>query len=619
MARQRLNLIIPALCLLLGISTAVVYWPAIHFGFINYDDGPYIYANTHVLAGLTWKSIAWAFTSPHSATWHPITGLSHMLDIQFFGLNPHEEHAVNLLCHICNAILLFLFLERLTKRIWSSAIVAALFAIHPTHIESVAWISERKDVLSTFFGLLTLLAYANYVSRKSEVRNSKSNRKVEGQATKDAKHTKGSFFYILALGLFALGLMSKPMLVTLPFVMLLLDFWPLRRLQLSTFTFQPATTALHRSTAPLRLVLEKFPFLALSLISSVITFYVQRSSGAMMSSQGAPFSSRLANALVSYVRYIAKTIWPAKLALPYPLEASWPGYDVAGALLILLAISVLVVLAARRRPYLAVGWCWFLGMLVPVIGLIQVGMQSMADRYTYLPSVGLFIMLVWTLAESRLNAARLRFALGSAAFLIVGAYAITTRAQVNYWRDSITLFTHTIELYPNADEARGNLALALSNAGRLEEAVAHFNIVLQSQPDDPEMNFDIAVALNGLGKAKEAIRHYRHGLLVAPNSPEALNNLAWILATNPNPQLRNGRDAVELAEKACKLSDYKRAMFLGTLAAAYAEASRFPDAISTAEKAITLAESTNQSELATKNRELLELYRAGKPYRETGG
>jgi tetratricopeptide (TPR) repeat protein len=311
-------------------------------------------------------------------------------------------------------------------------------------------------------------------------------------------------------------------------------------------------------------------------------------------------------------------VWPANLALPYPLEPSWPAYAIAGAFLILLAISVVVIVTARTRPWLAVGWFWFCGMLVPVIGLIQVGMQSMADRYTYFPSVGLFIMAVWPLAESRLNFARLKYALGAASMVVLGCYAIAARAQVNYWRDSITLFTHTIELYPTADEARGNLALALSNAGRLDEAVAHFKIVLQSQADDPEMNFDIAVALNGLGKTKEAIQHYRHGLLAAPDSPDALNNLAWILATNPDAQLRNGRDAVDLAEKACRLTDNKRAMFLGTLAAAYAEAGRFTEAVPTAEQAIRLADVMNQPELAAKNRQLLELYRSGKPYRDTG-
>jgi Tfp pilus assembly protein PilF len=339
----------------------------------------------------------------------------------------------------------------------------------------------------------------------------------------------------------------------------------------------------------------------------------------MMPLKGVPFSNRLANALVSCIRYIAKTICPTKLALPYPLETSWPAYDVAVAFLILLAISVFVVLTARTRPYLVVGWFWFCGMLVPVIGLIQVGMQSMADRYTYLPGVGLFIMAVWTLAESRLNTAKWKVALATASILVIGLYGFTARAQVNYWRDSITLFTHAVEVYPNADEARGNLALALSNDGRLEEAVAHFNIVLQSQPDDPEMNFDIAVALNGLGKTKEAIQHYRHGLLANSNSPDALNNLAWILSTHPDAQFRNGRDALELAEKACRLTDYKRAMFLGTLAAAYAEARRFSEAVSMAERAVQLAESSNQPQLAAKNRELLELYRAGKPYRETGG
>jgi len=314
MAKQLPSLTIPALCVLLAFCTAIVYWPAIHFGFINYDDPPYVTANPHVLAGLTWESIAWAFTSAHSATWHPLTGLSHMLDIQLFGLNPREEHAVNLLFHISNTILLFLLLARLTARVLPSAIVAALFALHPMHVESVAWISERKDVLSTFFGLLCLLTYGNYVSRKPELRNSKP------ETNPKSRTSSGKIYYALALLLFALGLMSKPMLVTLPFAMLLLDFWPLHRFQFASFNPRPATPSLQRSTTPpLRLVLEKLPFFALSVVSSVITFCVQRTSGAMMPVQGAPFGNRLANALVSYVRYLAKTIWPTKLALPYPL------------------------------------------------------------------------------------------------------------------------------------------------------------------------------------------------------------------------------------------------------------------------------------------------------------
>jgi tetratricopeptide (TPR) repeat protein len=623
MANRRLTTITPIICLCLALSTAIVYSPAMHFGFINYDDGLYVSANPHVIAGLTWNSIAWAFTHAHSATWHPLTGLSHMLDIQLFDMNPHEQHAVNLLLHICNTVLVFLLLDRTTKRRWPSGIVAALFALHPTHVESVAWISERKDVLSTFFGLLSLLAYAAYAQARFETPDSKSETisksQVRKQATSNTPHSElrtahTAVFYGLCLFLFALSLMSKPMLVTLPFLMLLLDFWPLGRGGRNEG--QAGKKFNVRCFLPL--IWEKLPFLALSLISCVITFYVQRTSGAMMPLKGVPFSDRLANALISYVRYIAKTIWPAKLALPYPLEPSWPGYYVAGAFLILLAISILVVLSARKRPYLAVGWLWFCGTLVPVIGLIQVGMQSMADRYTYLPSIGLFIMVIWTFAESRLNAAKFRFALGTICIVIIGLYAFTARAQVSLWRDSITLFNHTVELYPNADEARGNLALALSNAGRFEEAVAHFKIVLQSQPDDAEINFDIAVALNALGKTKAAIDYYRHGLLANPNSPDALNNLAWILATNPDAQLRNGRESVKLAEKASELTDYKRPIFLGTLAAAYAEAGRFAEAVSTAERAIALAEGTNQPELLAKNRQLLDLYRSGKAYRDTG-
>jgi Tfp pilus assembly protein PilF len=658
------------ICTLLAAATLAVFWPVTRCEFINFDDPLYVTENPHVKQGLTWETVAWSFRASHASNWHPLTWLSHALDVQMFGLNPGLHHLTNLLFHSANTVLLFLLLERMTRRTWPSAMVAALFALHPVHVESVAWVSERKDMLSAFFFLLTLLAYARYAEEIGD------RRQEIGAGAR--KWVRPAIFYLLSSIFFLLGLLSKPMLVTVPFVLLLLDYWPLRRFppsaqapSINPSIHQSIHPSLHRSTTPpLRLVFEKLPFFALSAISCAVTFHVQHASGAVMPLRGMTIAGRVENTLVAYVRYLGKAVWPSGLIVPYPLPRAWPIWAVAGATLLLILISGLVLapfftrpspLAPRHlplatcHPALAVGWLWFLGMLVPVIGLVQIGMASMADRYTYLPLIGIFVMVVWTASEvsnhrsvvssgkpaapvtsprnrtqNTQHASRFTFQVSSfkfqvssfsfllttAALGVLLACALTTRRQLAYWHDSIALFTHAIELSPAADEARHNLALALSNAGKLEEAIGHFNVVLESQPDDAETHFHLAAALRQRGDVKDAVLHYRQGLRFAPDSPDALNNLAWILATYPDPQLRSGAEAVELAERACKLTAYRKPMLVGTLAAAYAEASRFPEAIAMAEKARALAEQAGQPELAAKNQKLLELYRAGKPYRE---
>jgi hypothetical protein len=383
-----------AVAFALAVVTLLLYLPVLHNGFVNYDDPDYITNNSHVKAGLTWPGIIWAFRSTEASNWHPLTWISHMADCQLFGVNPAGHHLVNVLFHTANAVLLFLLLNRLTGlrseasapqpgALWRSAFVAAMFAWHPLHVESVAWASERKDVLSAFFWMLSLLAYADYARRvtgdKCRVTGTTS---ISPVAT-----THPSLFYFAALFFFACGLMSKPMVVTLPFVLLLLDFWPLNRIRSAEFGVRSAGA----------LLLEKLPFFALTIASCIITRVVQ--GGALWSSASLHFPFRLANALMSYVRYISKTFWPADLALIYPYPHHWPLAGVIVVTILLVMWSVLFLCWAKRFPYLAVGWFWYLGTLVPAIGLVQVGVQSMADRYTYLPGIGLFIIVAWALND----------------------------------------------------------------------------------------------------------------------------------------------------------------------------------------------------------------------------
>jgi hypothetical protein len=344
------------ICAALALVTFALYLPVVHHEFVNYDDHEYITENVHVNCGVTWPGIVWAFENKHAGNWHPLTWISHMLDCQWFGLNPAGHHLMNVLFHVVNTLLLFLLLNQITGAVWRSAIVAALFAWHPLHVESVAWAAERKDVLSTFFWLLTLIAYARFVKKP------------------------GVIIYSLALLCFAGGLLSKAMVVTLPFVLLLLDYWPFNRLT-------PASAG--------KLCVEKIPFLVLAIAGSVVTFVVQKTSGAFWSSENLPPFDRVTNALIAYLRYISKTLCPTNLALIYPHPHHWPAILVIGAALTLLAWSGLFLWRAKSQPYLIVGWCWFLGTLVPAIGIVQVGVQSIADRYMYIPGIGLFIVIVW--------------------------------------------------------------------------------------------------------------------------------------------------------------------------------------------------------------------------------
>ena len=477
------------LALALALITAFSYAPIRHHEAIDLDDPGYVFDNPHVTAGLTSDGIAWAFTTGHAANWHPLTWISHMVDVEFFGVDPGAHHVVNLVLHVINTLLLFGVLAWLTGALYPSAFVAALFGVHPVHVESVAWIAERKDVLSTLFWLLTMGAYGWYVRRPGIAR------------------------YGLVAALLALGLMSKPMLVTLPVVLILLDYWPLRR------------------NLPLRtLVIEKLPLFALVIASSIVTFIVQRQGGAVSTLDVMPVSMRIGNALVSYVAYLGKILWPANLAVFYPFPREIPPAAIAGAVLLLAAITFLAVRVARTRPYMLVGWLWYVGTLVPVIGLIQVGTQSMADRYTYVPLIGIAIAVAWAAADLP---ARFRTALVATGVAVVLALTVVTRAQVAHWQSSLTIWQRTVDVTAENYRARNSLAAVFGNQGRPADAIVHLREALRLAPDAGEafhIQHNLGRALADLGKFDEAIPHYREALRLKPDYPEAHNNLGLALA-----------------------------------------------------------------------------------------
>jgi tetratricopeptide (TPR) repeat protein len=531
------------LCLLLALVTLIVFLPVARQGFVNYDDSDYVTENAHVLRGLTWANVVWAFTTGHASNWHPLTWLSHMLDCQLFGSRAGPQHLVSVGFHIANALLLLLLLRRMTGALWRSALVAALFALHPLHVESVAWASERKDVLSGCFFLLTVGAYVRYAevqslkskveslvsgvrSPKSEVRSQKPSGGRPERHSGKQEVASGSLllpsaiFYLLSLALFALGLMSKPMLVTLPFVLLLFDYWPLRRFELSALSSQLSTIS--------RLVGEKAPFFLLAAASSVITFVVQRKGGAVSASLS--LGGRIANALVSYVRYIGKLFWPVDLSVLYPHPGRWPVWEVIASAALLLAIFVAVLLLARRRPYLVVGWLWFCGMLVPAIGLIQVGIQSMADRYTYLPSIGLFIMLVWGINELVPERPWHGQALAVGGVSLLAACALLTARQIQFWRDSEALFGHAVQVTRDNYLAYNNLGFYLSGQGRTAEAMENYRQSLKINPAYEDALNNLGYALAGQKKYSEAIPLYEAALRTRPNHAEVHNNLGNALS-----------------------------------------------------------------------------------------
>jgi len=650
--------------LTLALATFIAYQQVGRNGFV-WDDYLFITNNPHVKCGITWESVFWSFSTIYDY-WHPVTSLSHILDCELFGLNPFYHHLVNLSLHIVNTLLLFWVLKRMTGAIWRSAFVAAVFALHPLHVESVAWVSERKDLLCGLFWMLTIAAYIRYAQRPSIGR------------------------YLLVIIAFGLGLMAKPMMVTLPFVLLLLDYWPLRRFH---FAWQAAsevsppldsTDACYRKSTLWRLIFEKTPLFILMVVSAVVTLITTQQSGAVAPLKAVSVDMRIANAIVSYVGYMSKMIYPSRLAALYPYSydrlLTWQPI-VSTIVLAFLTVSI-IHLARQQRPYLLVGWLWYLGTLVPVVGLIQAGVQSMADRFTYLPSIGFFIIVAWGMYELLAKKWSLRVGLAISAGIAVVVLLVCTRVQVQYWRDGLTLFGRAFEVTKNNPLMLNNLGVGFAVLGKHNEAIICYSEALRFEPNDPDVHYKLANSLAAQGKFNEAISHYHQALNIKPNYLDAhinfgavllkqgefdeainhfqqalklspnnpgiyhnlgnayaakgkfgeaigyyrqalkikpdfavsLNALARIFATNSNTELQDPNQAIELAERAAKLTKYRNATVLDTLAAAYASAEKFSEAVETAEKALRLSESAQKNQLTEQIQSRLQLYKSSEPY-----
>lgn len=608
--------VIVFVCIFLALLTWIVFAQTLWHDFVNYDDPRYVYQNTKITSGLNIAGVAWAFSHIHSENWHPLTTITHMLDCSLYGLKAGGHHFSNVLFHTIAAVLLFLALQQMTGALWRSAFVTAVFAIHPLHVESVAWVAERKDVLSGVFFMLTLLAYVRYVRAPSTRR------------------------YVIVAFVFALGLMSKPMLVTLPFVLLLLDYWPFRRI---------ADQRSPPGHQLLSLLMEKIPLIALSAVSSVVTFVAQR--GAIGWTEQLPMLPRVNNALVSYVIYVRQMFWPANLAVFYPHpENRLSPWEISLALAVLIGITMAAVILRKKAPYFIMGWFWYLGMLVPVIGLVQVGWQGHADRYTYLPEIGLYIAGTWAFADLTASWRRRRVLLSAAALLVIGALSWSAWIQTSYWRNSEMLFTHTlavtkhndvaennlgiiflqngqlddaisrlqaaIDLRPENGPAHNNLAKALLQKGRVEEAMVHYRKFLEIEPGNVEARNILGTALIQQGRIREAIEQWQEAQTIEPENGNAASNLAWVFATCPEDSIRDGRRAVELAEKALRISGGKIPMIFRVLAAAYAEDGRFSQAIESAHRGADLATSQGNSGLAAELQGNIALYQTATPLRD---
>jgi Flp pilus assembly protein TadD len=650
--------------LLLAFVTLLVYVPVAHHAFVFYDDGDYITENQHIQNGLTWSMVKWASGTFHSANWHPLTWISLALDFKLFGLNAGGYHCVSALFHAANSVLLLILLWRIAGKMWPSAFVAALFAWHPMHVESVAWASERKDVLSTFFELLALLAYARYTGL--------SKAQLAAPERSDGGSPKSKVFYALALAMFACALMSKPMPVTMPFVMLLLDYWPLERFKVQSSRFKVRN-----------LVLEKIPFFLLSAASCAVTYFSQKTT-AVVSLKGLPLDLRFENVLISYGRYLQKLFWPENLAVIYPLQSHFPWWQLTLAVAALLAISWLVW-RARKFAYLPVGWLWFLGALVPVIGLVQVGSQAMADRYSYFPSIGIFIAVAFGARDLAARFQISKIILATAAVSILASCLFLTEKQLGYWRNDESLFRHDIAAIGDNEIARGNLGAAFEKQGRKTEAIAEYRQALRLDPKNAETHNNLASLLDSIGDTNAALPEYQEAIRLDPKAVEPRNNLgtlyvqtgrlddamkqyaeaarldpndahpyylmgklllregrdgeaiqqfrkaaefapddfemltymARVLASDENSQARNGNTAYILASKANALTDGVQPAMIDTLAMTYAELGRFDDAKQAEQDAINLAGKYNFKDDVAAMNERLQLYKINQPYRES--
>ena len=551
----------PDLLILLGLAvvTFALYAQVIGHQFITLDDPTYIQENPMVNRGVTLAGLAWAFTTFHAANWHPLTWISHMIDCQLFGMNAGHQLLVNALIHVANTLLVFWFLLRTTHARWPSALVAALFALHPLHVESVAWASERKDTLSTFFGLLSLIAYSRYAEAPAISR------------------------YIWVAVTLALGLLAKPMLVMWPLVMLLLDYWPLGRFQRLEVRGQRSSVRLPAGVLAKAggLVVEKIPLFALVAASAVMTLIAQSREGAVRTLGHEAITLRLSNALVSYAKYLLLTFWPNDLAVYYPF-AGIPAWQIIGAAFLLIGITVFCVSQRRIRPYLMVGWLWFLGTLVPVIGIVQVGGQIMADRYFYIPSIGLLMALVFGLADiaKSWRVAPLLSAGAAAAVLLI--LAMLTNAQIQRWRDSFTLFEHTLAVTPPNLRIEHNLGMALGVSDRYDEAAAHFEKALQIDPNFYDGLVVMGVTRGHQGRLPEAMEYFRAAIRSQPDVPKARVQLAHALW-----QEKHDEAALEEMRRASQLAP-KDPDILADLGLALGLAGRIPESIEQLHEALRL-------------------------------
>ncbi len=639
--------------LFLAAAVWICFGQVLHFDFVNYDDPQYVIQNPQVRQGLSLKGVVWAFTSFHAANWHPLTWLSHMADASLFALSPGGHHWTSVVLHLVNCLLLYGFLSAATGVFWPSAAVAAIFALHPLHVESVAWVAERKDVLSACFGFLSLIFYVRFARREKR---------------RD---------YLFCFIFLAMGLMAKPMLVTWPLVFLLLDWWPLNRLS----SVGSGQTAFRRFRD---LVVEKIPFLLLSVASSAVTLAAQQSGQAIRSIEVFPVSLRLANAAVSYVGYMAKTLWPARLSFFYVHPGrDIPPWHLAGAVLLLAAAAAACYRLRGRFPYLMAGYGWFVLTLLPVIGIVQVGGQAMADRYMYLPMVGLLVMACWSAEEMIGSGKKRRIAAAVTALVVLAALGFQTHRQTAVWKDSIALYRHALamddnnwlaynnlggaletegrleeaaEMYrrqvailPHKPGARRNLAVVMLKLGRPAEALSHYQAALAVSPDDLKARSGLAACLDRLGRPEEAIAEYRKMLAASPGraktwinialiqsrigkdaeavasfrrvldiEPEnalALYHLSWLLSTHPLEQIRSGQEALVFADRLVRVNGDHDPLTMDVLGAALAEAGRFAEAEKTAVKALALAERSGLSELAAAIALRREDYRRHRPFR----
>ena len=651
------------MCVFLAAITLGVFAQTVRHEFVNFDDTFNVYENEMVMRGLTPQGITAAFNYSHSDNWIPLSTLSHMLDCQWYGLDAGGHHRTNVILHVASVILLFLALRRMTGALWQAAFVAALFAIHPLHVESVAWVSERKDVLSGLFFMLTLWAYA--------------------RAKLSTPHSSRFTKNWLVLVFLALGLMSKPMLVTLPFVLLLLDFWPLNRI---SFPHSPLST-LHSS------LLQKLPLFGLVMASCVLTVLAQRGTHSIQTLGAFPISERIGNALVSYVAYIGQMFYPAGLAAFYPRPIKgYPLWEPISAFMLLAGITLGALITRRKRPYLLVGWLWYLGMVFPVCGVLQAGAQARADRFTYLPQIGLYIMVTWGMADLLSRWRNRRTVLGVAAVIIIGALTVCAYAQTGYWKNSETLWRHALACTSNNAPAEYNLGKDLIQRGQVDEALEHYQKTVEIDPTFAMAYNNLGTTLLKKGQVDDAIRQFRKAMEIDPNDVTACNNLgngllqngqfdegvaqlekaitmqpddprafynlgnaflnnkkmieaaaryhkamdvhpefvlshaavqqnigytAWVLATSTDSSLRNSAKAIELAEQADRLSSNANPVVIGALAAGYAEAGRFPEAVATVQRALQQADIQNTGpDFTAALQKQLKAYQQGMPFRD---